>query len=256
MKRIMIAIMMISFSVTQAYAQESSDEKKSPPKEESPKATGEKSSDPCAVVTCANHGTCVVKEGDPICACDDGYEADPATGLSCRPIVAPLQAALVSEELSEQDEIEQALGARKGQLNAQWQAYKSSTSDGSFADYMYGSFTRKRTAGLVLLPLGAAATVGGVMLMVAGSRVSIDENDYETTVKAYAYGAAACFVVGGLFMITGGIALGKGIKGRKKIKRYMSGEKRADSEALRFAGVSPLLSNSGTPNGASLLFTF
>jgi len=41
--------------------------------------------DKCAGVTCSNHGTCVVKSGEPMCACHEGYAPDPTTGLSCLP---------------------------------------------------------------------------------------------------------------------------------------------------------------------------
>jgi len=41
--------------------------------------------DPCAGVSCSNHGTCVTKGGDPACACDEGFIPDQTTGLSCQP---------------------------------------------------------------------------------------------------------------------------------------------------------------------------
>ena len=39
---------------------------------------------PCKGVTCAGHGTCVVKGGDPMCACHEGFAPDAVTGLSCQ----------------------------------------------------------------------------------------------------------------------------------------------------------------------------
>ena len=43
--------------------------------------------DICAKVTCGNHGDCIVKtDGNPVCACHEGYSPDAATGLSCLPI--------------------------------------------------------------------------------------------------------------------------------------------------------------------------
>ncbi len=50
---------------------------------------------PCAGVSCSNHGTCVLKGGDPACACDEGYAPDATTGLSCQP------AAPVPEQVAE-----------------------------------------------------------------------------------------------------------------------------------------------------------
>lgn len=57
-----------------------------------PLATGQPVADSCAGLTCSSHGTCVVKAGEPVCACNDGYTPDTTTGLSCQP-VAPLPAA-------------------------------------------------------------------------------------------------------------------------------------------------------------------
>ncbi len=57
-----------------------------------PLAAGQTVADACTGLTCSNHGTCVVKAGEPVCACDDGYVPDTTTGLSCQP-VAPLPAA-------------------------------------------------------------------------------------------------------------------------------------------------------------------
>jgi len=42
--------------------------------------------DPCAKVTCSGHGTCLLKAGEPVCACNENYVPDLTTGLSCLPI--------------------------------------------------------------------------------------------------------------------------------------------------------------------------
>jgi hypothetical protein len=43
--------------------------------------------DICAKVTCGNHGNCIVKtDGNPVCACHEGYSPDASTGLSCLPV--------------------------------------------------------------------------------------------------------------------------------------------------------------------------
>jgi hypothetical protein len=39
---------------------------------------------PCAEVTCSGHGACIIKGGEPVCACHDGYRADDA-GVNCLP---------------------------------------------------------------------------------------------------------------------------------------------------------------------------
>jgi hypothetical protein len=41
----------------------------------------------CAKVSCGNHGNCIVKtDGNPVCACHEGYSPDSSTGLSCLPV--------------------------------------------------------------------------------------------------------------------------------------------------------------------------
>ncbi len=42
--------------------------------------------DPCEKVTCSNHGNCIVKGGEPVCACDEGFIPDTTTGMSCQPV--------------------------------------------------------------------------------------------------------------------------------------------------------------------------
>jgi len=50
--------------------------------------------DICAKVTCGNHGNCIVKtDGNPVCACHEGYSPDASTGLSCLPISSPKAAS-------------------------------------------------------------------------------------------------------------------------------------------------------------------
>ena len=40
-------------------------------------------SNPCEMITCSDHGTCIYLESGPTCACDEGYQADPINGLGC-----------------------------------------------------------------------------------------------------------------------------------------------------------------------------
>ncbi len=60
-------------------------------------------SDICAKVTCGNHGNCIVKtDGNPVCACHEGYSPDAATGLSCLP-VSSAKAAKEAQPLPKSD---------------------------------------------------------------------------------------------------------------------------------------------------------
>ncbi len=43
-------------------------------------------SDPCEKVSCSNHGDCIIKGGDPVCACHEGDTPDETTGLSCQSV--------------------------------------------------------------------------------------------------------------------------------------------------------------------------
>ncbi len=140
-----LASLMIMFAVNHAYAQEV--EVKAAENETAPQvsqnADDEKAKDPCGGISCANHGICVLKTTGPVCACDEGYEADPTTGLSCRPIQAAVQ-PVPEKELTEQEQVEHikplagasggakfsplVLGAQLG-LGFQWSARNKDMKD-------------------------------------------------------------------------------------------------------------------------------
>ncbi len=46
------------------------------------------SADPCTRIICSGHGTCVLKNGEPTCACHSGFSAD-HTGLNCVAVTQP-----------------------------------------------------------------------------------------------------------------------------------------------------------------------
>lgn len=48
----------------------------------SPAAPQPAGSDICGAISCSGHGTCIVKGGEPFCACDTGFKPD-HTGINC-----------------------------------------------------------------------------------------------------------------------------------------------------------------------------
>ncbi len=247
MQKILVALV-IMLSASFAYAQESADLKEEAVEQESQNVVEEDNANPCDGLSCANHGQCVVKQGDPICACDEGYEADPTTGLSCRPIQAAVQ-PVPEKELTEQEQVEHILGANKGRLDAKYQEYVK-LGGSSFADYMYRDFTKKRNAGIPVLLLGL--TSYGVAIGLA-----VKNNTSANPSKGLAVGTVICSLTGTTMIIVGSVLTGKGNKGRKKLRPALSGEKVASSkDIISFAGLGASLSDKGSPNGAAINFQF
>ncbi len=265
MTKILVGIIIV-FSVSHAYAQESADE--------SLNAHEEKVRDPCEGITCANHGICALKSDGPVCACDEGYKADPTTGLSCQPIRKPLPSIQpllsvpsiqpllsvvpANDSKSEMYEIERLLGARKGRLGGKWRIYEKLSDDPSFAHYMYRDFTKKRNAGIAVLTLGFVF-YGGVAGFGYGAYAvsdSMDPGD-EAMYVGFVAGAVICILLGTTGIILGSVVTGKGNTGRRKLKPLLEDEKQGTArQPIRFAGLSPLSSSHGSPSGVSLHFQF
>ena len=60
----------------------------------------------CKGITCSSHGKCVVKSGEPVCACYEGYAPDTTAGLSCIPLTSSGAWAAISEPPEEEDDDE------------------------------------------------------------------------------------------------------------------------------------------------------
>ncbi len=269
MQKILVGLIIV-LSVSQVYAQESADTEDETVNQESQivgeeqNVAEEPTKDPCEGITCANHGQCALKSGNPVCACNEGYEADPTTGLSCRPIQASVQ-PIPEKEITEQEQVETALGARKGALNRKYQNFLKSGGQ-SFANYMYGYSTRRRNAGIAVLSIGLAFMGGAITLGVwTGTNQpstcdSDDPDDAEPCAewmvgKILGTGVLAFFGVGGT--VVGAILTAKGNKGRKRLKPLLTDEKSsANNGAIRFAGLRPLFSSKNTLSGAALQFQF
>jgi len=133
--------------------------------------------DPCEGVTCAGHGRCAVKGADPACACDDGYVADPTTGLTCvasRPVAAPLPAVANPPKPTEREEVELAL---RRNLGGQYAEFEAGGKEGRFADFMFGKFERKRNAGVGILVPGLLLIVEGVVCAATGFAIEERRRD-------------------------------------------------------------------------------
>ncbi len=246
MKKIFL-VLMVTFSASHVYAQK--------PVDKFENSNAGNTDDPCAVVTCANHGICVIVKGGPVCACNEGYEADPTTGLSCRPTRSIKRLVPVQErqQLPEQARVERALGTSRGRLDGKYQDYLKSNED-TFASYMYGSFTKKLVAGIPILLVGIGTFGAAVGLSVAAGSY---DADLDNTNNAYLYAGLACYFAAAPLVIVGSVLTGKGRAGRRKMKKLLSIEERAAGKrTIRFAGLSPLFTANASPNGAALNFQF
>ncbi len=61
----------------------------------------------CKDITCSNHGKCVVKGGEPVCACFEGYAPDSTAGLSCLPLASSGASAAASGTSEVEEEVEE-----------------------------------------------------------------------------------------------------------------------------------------------------
>ena len=134
--------------------------------------------DPCEGVTCAGHGRCAVKGGDPACACDDGYVADPTTGLTCvesQPVVTAVLPAVASPpKPTEREEVELAL---RRNLGGQYAEFEAGGKEGRFADFMFEKFERKRNAGVGVLVPSLLLIVEGVACAATGFAIEERRRD-------------------------------------------------------------------------------
>ena len=142
--------------------------------DESAKEAVEKAENSCGPITCSNHGVCVVKRGEPMCACEEGFAPDPTTGLSCQP--APSGAAETSPSLTfeqEQREIQVALQLKAPPDAGYCLRYETQYPDKHCVHFWYDYYSRKkRSSLLVLIPgilgIGAGAAMGLVVDPIAG----------------------------------------------------------------------------------------
>ena len=146
-----------------------------PPSDAVPPAKTDEAPSICDRIPCSGHGICVVKSGEPICACYEGFVPDSAGGLNCireqspppppPPVARPPRAPAWNKETYYLN-LSIALGdydirpARK-QYEA---ALKNRTAEGSFAAYLRGRFKRTQNFGTLSMSIGIPALAGGLAM--------------------------------------------------------------------------------------------
>lgn len=212
-------------------------------------------SDTCASISCSNHGTCVMAGDRPACSCDEGYQPDATTGLSCLPLTpapaaAPVPVAPVSTEPDRNDPelvaVETALGASRYYQFVSYKRNLRINSRMSYAEYEYNMAKSKRNSGIATLacfpiPLG----VGLGMFFGLGS---IGGGAFVAGSVFLGIGSAGAFTM----IIVGAAKTGKYSGRMRRIAPLVQGK----SAALELEGVGPLLALDGAPAGLSLAFGF
>lgn len=182
------------------------------------------SSSICQHITCSGHGVCVVKGGEPLCACNNNYAADQRTGMNCIPIAGIDSTPNVPESVASNS---QAVSANTRLLIINQNRR-----------YLH----RTKMTGVVLFITGVIITIGGgvfapIIAVVGGKKLA---------------GGMVGLVSGvvGLSLIIPGTSLI--IKGKKGIRRL---DRVTGNLALRSVG--PIVTSDGKISPSLVLnFTF
>ncbi len=198
--------------------------------------------DPCAKVTCSNHGDCVFVEGRPLCACHEGYEAD-SVGLGCKPVA---QHPKVKECSSDKNcpgpdfcyegecvsKAEKRKKKRKAKRDAAW---------ASLTPFELAKKRKKSkdmiVSGSIILSLGVVSAALGTTLAAVGVNMC-EEREIEDGADVYwddgcsdnkSRRANGMFVsgwimapVGGVLLIPGALVLALGVVDKKRLARNES----------------------------------
>lgn len=226
-------------------------------------------SGPCAKVTCANHGVCVMKRGEPVCACDEGYEADPTTGLSCRPIrqTKPrfrrrfIPVTIDDTGLTPQRRVEARLHVDRGHLDAEYERFLEADTGTSFGTYMFRKFTKRRGIGIGILVPGLVGNLAAIgMLQASAPEEDASGNDLPRTSKERAWLGAgiSTLIVGVAMTIAGSVLVDQGRRGRNRLKDLMLEDRYSTTNGSRitFSGLISIHSPDGRTNGMALNFRF
>jgi hypothetical protein len=243
-----------------------------------------KSSDSsCADVTCSNHGNCVLLNGQPSCACDDGYAADSVNGLSCI-LASPestvaLQAPVASDiSRVEADSSVKAVSALLPgyPTDRMYQRYlwlsKVGRFSGSFPDFVIERFKKKKIHGLVLVGTGVIVSALSVTSFAFGivqnNRMRDDDPDCEAwDVNHESYDACQSrrnllYISGGVtatasvtLYVVGGIMLGRASSRLRLIQRLKETTKKRWSRTHQIT-FSPLWNREHNIHGIAARILF
>ena len=240
-------------------------------------------SNPCADVSCAGHGKCVVKGGEPMCACDNGYVPDATTGLSCqRNLKAASLASSKMQALLQLPQPKRVEEVLQRDLSNEYAEYQAGPSDKSFTEFMYGKYVRKRNAGIgVLVPgLVLACSIGAFMIpannietqrkeeqleklkeenpdaLESELKEQVDENYEPSSAETgLIIGGAVVGVLGMTATIVGSVIVGKARRKMRHIGRLLETEQLLEPEAARVE-VTPILYGTAHSAQAGLVVEF
>ncbi len=211
----------------------------------------------CASVACSGQGTCTVKDGRPMCACNAGFMPGGADGLSCLPYTPP--AAVLASPAYADPEREAALkqfysvmpnhpAERDYARYARLKQYGRFT--GTFPDYMSHKFQGQKAGGIAMIAVGAALTGGAAAFLAVGFNVDSIMGCYYDDYYYYNYsddvgshcheGAQVAFLTfGSLFAIASVVMYSVGIPSlvvgashKKKMDQLSGGRPAASRPAL------------------------
>lgn len=179
-----------SSSASADSSSEPASEEANAPAEATTDGTG---ASPCTLVSCSGHGACVLREGQPMCACDPGYAPDSKTGLSCialapqQPVVAvPVVTGPSPEQAKEAEEMNAAVESvapvlSPRQARTYYYRYKSlyrnNAFSGTFQDYLIRRYTSKRNAGIAFTIVGACLISASVSFGVVSSNIFYSDEE-------------------------------------------------------------------------------
>jgi hypothetical protein len=208
---------------------------------------------PCEGVTCSNHGTCIVKEGAPVCACEEGYIPDPTTGLSCQPAGEPKGPQGPSEAKTDKNDAEiiAILGNKGNTFHLNYMNSLAKRRGMSFTTYSYIKARRKRNG---FIALAVVPTV--VLQACALGGFAVGLNVYSHQSPAGIGVVAAMMAVSTAPLIAGSVLAARWAKRVKGISPYMQTGALGRRTDLRFEGIFPFMTPEGRLSGPSASFFF
>jgi hypothetical protein len=193
----------------------------------------------CVGVTCSGHGQCVVKDDNPVCACEEGYLPDDQTGLHCiltQHKWAAESVGYVEPKLPAYDYYSEPV-TRRDQKHQYRRAAKLALQ--THPEYM--SLIRKRR-------LGLAGTIVGGITMGMGAMVSLFSSKSEATRNSGI--VAGC---GLALFIPSIIASGSA---RRKLNAIYKSELEKQQYGVYLSGVGAAVSQGGHQAALNATFKF
>ncbi len=205
-------------------------------------------SKPCANVPCSNHGTCVLKNQEPVCSCDDGYQPDSATGLSCIPL-KPQQPTTGTGAIDPNDPqllaVESAVGRKRYSFFVRYHRSAVINAQMSYAEYEIKLARSRRNSGIATLFCSTILTGFGLgMYFVFVDMVGLIP--VGATMLALSLAASTTMI------IVGAAKWGRYAAWMRRLRPLAQKQ----SRRLKYEGISPILAHNKSPSGVALTFSF